>query len=717
MKKQATKNDARKRGTRTRVNPIAVGKTLTAGSRVDKTVWPVVAAAPTVPYALGGAQVVVVAALVFLELARPARHPGFPIFSYLIASPGGPQRIALFQDPLSWLPGVHNPGLDPRLSRWGLGAALAALALLQIAALVVCMRRADAGRRDSVGAWLVGPTLSSVVLLAFPPLSSDPFSYASRGYATLVNRNPYLIPPRAVPSDPFSTFSDWNRITSPYGPLWTTMSGGLVALTHSDVVMTVLAFKVVAGLSALGLALMTYALAGRLTEDRGRRLGAMVLVAWQPIVLIETTGMAHNDAIMLLAALGGLLLLTTDKRGATRSGLLLIAASVLVKYATLPLLGLAVLWRLRPRERAAGGRLIVGRWLVDGFAVGLLAILAFAPYWSGRRTLRSLVQQESGRTSINPLWRLVKQAVGVGVASQDATRVGSQFIVVLLLFAALAGLLRAIGSTDPTKGDIVAVDRLLLRHHVRAWAIVTAAPAHLLVNSHPWYGIWAASPVALAWASGWPALRNPETSPVPGRLRSRSPRRKVPTRAPWWRPWWLPLYLAFTISIAILYYDKIAPAGAIWSWFEFDGILVNHGRGYADTGIWKTNWIVGSADPGDRADYAVEAEIRLDRPPACGSFGIVVRAQYQAGIHLCGGHPASLRAKPGDVLQEADVPVDTDWHRYRVEASGNTIRFLIDGIVVLEAVDDRYLGPGRVGLWSDRAQVTVRNFRLVELKP
>jgi len=47
-----------------------------------------------------------------------------------------------------------------------------------------------------------------------------------------------------------------------------------------------------------------------------------------------------------------------------------------------------------------------------------------------------------------------------------------------------------------------------------------------------------------------------------------------------------------------------------------------------------------------------------------------------------------------------DLEIGEDWHTYRMEVDGNTLRVFHDGRLALEAVDNRYLTGGKIGLWS-----------------
>jgi len=151
-----------------------------------------------------------------------------------------------------------------------------------------------------------------------------------------------------------------------------------------------------------------------------------------------------------------------------------------------------------------------------------------------------------------------------------------------------------------------------------------------------------------------------------------------------------------------------------FGWKVLNGMLLNDGSNND-----SLNWIAAPYEPGafDIADYAVEAEIQLIGLP-CGSFGIVVREGYWAGFHTCtGGNYAAAKITPksGQAIAERDYPASQSWHTYHVEVKGNTLRLLIDGVVILEALDNRYLSGGTVGLWSDSAQVNVRSFKVIAL--
>jgi len=396
------------------------------------------------------------------------------------------------------------------------------MALMQAIALGVVLRR----RVTSPWPWLVGPAVSSLVLLAYPPVNTDVFSYASFGWESNKGANPYLIPPMSVPLNPFKTMNDWNHITTPYGPIWTGLSRLLVAMTRDQPFATAIAFKIVAAFSAIGLGIATYFLARRLTRNPAHAVAALVLVAWSPILLAESAGTAHNDAPMMALAVAGLLLATSDRSIAVRGGVPGITAAVLIKPVALPLLALVVVVRIAKSED--GLVAAAKRAVVDLLPAIAFTALAFAPYWSGGKLPSAIVDTQrqlyfDKALHVNPLWvwafPRVLDWIGAGRLDSQASTI-SRALVALLLVAAVAIAI------SPRIRRQLTPETTVLEMSVIVWTAVTVAFGLATINAHAWYAIWALSPVALIWT-----------------IRSRTT-----------RTWWLLPYLAWLLMSFLVYH-------------------------------------------------------------------------------------------------------------------------------------------------------------------
>jgi hypothetical protein len=141
-----------------------------------------------------------------------------------------------------------------------------------------------------------------------------------------------------------------------------------------------------------------------------------------------------------------------------------------------------------------------------------------------------------------------------------------------------------------------------------------------------------------------------------------------------------------------------------------NGQLLSDGNGQAT--------VLSPYIPGAQADYAVEARVQVVRvhPAGCSNFGIFVRATadnqggYRAVADCLGvdtPFSGQIKINSDTTLAQSDYTPNTDWHVYRIEVQGNYIRLLIDGSAVLEAVSNRYLSGGRIGLSMDSTEVIV----------
>jgi hypothetical protein len=436
----------------------------------------------------------VIALLVWVELAEPPSQPGLTgiVFSNAIASSGATAAMHLYRDRLDWLPLVGDDHvLSPTPYLWIRRVGFLLLAAIQLAALRYVARE----DRPSIRRWLIGPVLSTVLLVIYPPINTDVFYYASTGWVANEGGNPYIESPRAFGRNVFDRYSDWEHITVPYGPLWTNISRLVDLATGTSPFATSLGFKLLLGISGLGLAFATARLARRLTGDPRREVLAFVLVAWSPIVLYESAGTAHLDPLLMLFALCGLLFVVTPKPGRMRVGLLLIAVSALFKPVTVPLLGLAALGRLARRRDPFN--FILKRWVVDVAAVLALVFAAFSPYLAGLDLPRAMLENQrvlyvERPLRANPFWIWLAPRLGLsgGWLPEDGAKIAQAVALFFIAGAAYWLVRREVRlRKDPSLPD--PSPTVLLRRQIQSWAVVMFALAYIPPNSHAWYMIWA----------------------------------------------------------------------------------------------------------------------------------------------------------------------------------------------------------------------------------
>jgi hypothetical protein len=318
---------------------------------------------------------------------------------------------------------------------------------------------------------LLPPAIFGFLLMLTMPLTSrDLFYYISCGRTLgIYGANPYKFPPSAFSSDPLFQYANWPDYTSPYGPVWLLISGGLARLANGDLFWSVYFFKML----AFGGYLACGALIWAILRARGQSpLAGTVLWLWNPLVLFEFTGAGHNDVLMLAGLLLGIWLYLTGRVRLAFAALALAAMVKSVALIALPLLlwhRLAPLgsWAARAREAT---RLL---WLPAVIVVGCLG-----PFWAGAATFGPVQESSHYYSSLGHIarimleWRIPPRPAG------DITR-GSIVLALLIGYAIIVWR---------TPGD----DRRLLIGATRAIFLLLALWPFFV----PWYCAWAVAVVA-----------------------------------------------------------------------------------------------------------------------------------------------------------------------------------------------------------------------------
>lgn len=442
--------------------------------------------------------------------------------------------------------GARAIGLD-RLGPAPLSALAVALLMAAVAAFLLALREARRGRLRLRAAGLAAG--AALALAAAGPLilSRDVSSYAIYGRIAAVHHaNPYRLPPSAFPADPFAPVvsREWRRTTSVYGPASTIVGAAIARVWRDSPGGTVAGFKVLAAMAAAGATVLGGAAArsaaapphgGRWTGDttsgRGGGSGdpavlAVVLIGLNPVVVVHTVGGGHNDALVLAAMAGAVLLALPlagrHGRGPAGPGpadegdpsgggdstgppapsdlgprslavtLLLVLATLVKVVAAIPL----GLWLLsvatrpgrdaRTRARAGAGHVAL---VVAVTAVTLL------PTFTGRASLTAItgLASRQGYASAARMAARVAgaaaRALGGPAAVRPAARATYAAFLALFAGAVLLLLARRRGRTRPEEWGVA----LLL--------FALAAP-YLL----PWYAAWFVPFLALPGRRDvWPA--------------------------------------------------------------------------------------------------------------------------------------------------------------------------------------------------------------------
>jgi hypothetical protein len=347
--------------------------------------------------------------------------------------------------------------------------------------------------RPAGGAILWGALLLRLVLLPLPlALSDDVLRYLWDGKVAAAGWNPYALAPAAEELTPLRD-GLWQRlphkqIATVYPPLAVTAFS-----IASRLPFPVLAWKtLVAGADLLACALLL-----ALARRRGIPEWRVAWYAWNPLVVLETAGMGHVDALGAAACVGAVLFLSRPLAAGVSGAWA--AAGVLAKLAPLAAL---------PLWARASGR--PGRFLAVSLgliaAAGLPVLLATGGIPPG--LLAYGVSWEFNGPLFEPLWRLL-DALGLAPAlanGMDRLKdwtgeheawnpvypyLYPQFLARLLLAGASAvAVALSLRERDPIAGTGRLFGRLLL----------------FSATVYPWYLLWVLPWAALLGWTSWLAL-------------------------------------------------------------------------------------------------------------------------------------------------------------------------------------------------------------------
>ena len=304
-----------------------------------------------------------------------------------------------------------------------------------------------------------------VFLLAPPLLSGDVFAYLQYArLGTVHGLNPYADSPMRIAGDLAFRFSSEHRITSPYGPLWTLVSDAAVPVGVQAGLWTL---KALAALSSLGIVALVWRGVRRMGRDP---VGPALLVGLNPLVVLYAVGGAHNDLLMMLLAVAGIVLLTEPAvpRSAL-AGVTLTAAAAVKASAALLLPFALVGTRGERRRRALAGMLA---------AAALLLLAALLAFGVDALNLVDVLGTEQQRRGLNSVPRAASRVLGSHGLS-DGVR-----------------LAFAVGFGAVALGLLVWVRRGADWVTAAGWATLALllSTAWLL----PWYGAWLMPVAALS---------------------------------------------------------------------------------------------------------------------------------------------------------------------------------------------------------------------------
>lgn len=358
---------------------------------------------------------------------------------------------------------LAEPSLGPYAVLGVLMAAFGALALL----LAIGSLRRWLG----IGAVLAvsgGLLLGSALAPAHS--SDDVYAYGMYG-RTIVehHENPYVHPPSDFPHDPLFEHVNpyWAKTTARYGPVFIGITAAVAVVAGDHPLPTRIAYQLIAAL-AVFVALV-------LIARRVRSAAAVAIVGLNPVTAYMVVNAGHNDALVGLGILAGVLLASRERH--TWATLAFTAAALVKATAGLALVAYLVWLAYRRGPRALVRPLVVA----VAVTVPMLLLAGFRDVVNPVLEARDTILPHSPWNLVAP--NGIRKAVGYGYEELGSQAHLSTYALVTVLAVAAVFVVSRLKEPTPL---FVAAGALL--------AYLFAS-----VYTAPWFAAWVLPLLALRW--------------------------------------------------------------------------------------------------------------------------------------------------------------------------------------------------------------------------
>ena len=229
------------------------------------------------------------------------RHAG-------LAVPAGVTARGPTTGPFTWL--AKFIGFDALTGNWLIAAGVASTVLAVVGFLMV-LREAYRGTISLRTVTVLAVAYHVAVFLLPLLFSRDVYSYAFYGRIVgIYHQNPYVHTPVEFAGDSLWPLvgPKWVDTPAVYGPLFTSLSGGIARVTTSPS-SQVTAYRLLTVLASLATLAMILVTAERVRP--GRVTFAAAAYGLNPVVLFLAVGSGHNDVLVALSIIGAVALLTS----------------------------------------------------------------------------------------------------------------------------------------------------------------------------------------------------------------------------------------------------------------------------------------------------------------------------------------------------------------------------------------------------------------------
>ncbi|HET6865975.1 MAG TPA: glycosyltransferase family 87 protein [Solirubrobacteraceae bacterium] len=264
--------------------------------------------------------------------------------------------------------------------------------------------------------------LHALMLLAPVLFSTDVFSYQFYGrIGQVYHANAYLAGPYALHGDPLYSYIGykWYSTATVYGPLFTALSNPLAPLS---IPASVFAYKAIAAISSLTVVALVWNGARLRGVDPVK---AAVLVGLNPLVVVYGVGGGHNDLLMLVPMLAGIVLLL-QRRGRLGAASIVVGAGI--KLTAGLLLPFALAGSRGPLLSTRRRDILVGA----GITAAILCIFSVILFGTGPLHLPSTIEEVQSKGNWQSIPGFIGTRLGLGTVGHPVALIlGALFAIVL----------------------------------------------------------------------------------------------------------------------------------------------------------------------------------------------------------------------------------------------------------------------------------------------
>lgn len=239
--------------------------------------------------------------------------------------------------------------------------------------------------------WLIlgfGALFALTMTFVYPVTAIDVFVYIAHSVVLVqYHANPIIVPAATYSNDPLIALAGgWTGFVAPYGPLGIVIDALPTWIVGRNLLANLLLIKLMFSAMLIIEAFLVYKILTQVAPKVA--LAGALFIAWNPYALFEFCANSHNDIAMMLFVLLATLALVNDRPVLAFN---LIVASALVKYATLPLLPLFLIYSIVHQPTHQKRITYLALAITTSLA---LIVIIFGPFWQGLKTLDPLLFQD-----------------------------------------------------------------------------------------------------------------------------------------------------------------------------------------------------------------------------------------------------------------------------------------------------------------------------------